>query len=516
MLRHAVFLFTLLVLIASCKKEKETSVEELTEEVAPLYDSALKPFYHGVASGDPLTDRVIIWTRVTPHDALPRISVEWEIAENENFNPIIKSDTASASRSQDYTVKVDVVGLLPGKYYYYRFKALDKTSLTGRTKTIAAGKLDSLTFAVVSCNNWEFGYFNAYNGIADKNIDAVLHLGDYIYEYGQGGYGNKNVDRKHLPAHEIVTLQDYRTRYSQYHLDAGLRKARTRHPFITVWDDHEVANDVYSGGAQNHQADKEGDFATRKAAAKKAYYEWMPIRENEKHYRAFSFGDLASLIMLDERLEGRVKPSDSISDPSLFQEDRTMLGNEQLQWFESKLKDSGSSWKVIGNQVLFSDLDQSFQAAGHQRNLDSWDGYPAEKKRIADFIRTNNIQDVIFLAGDTHSSWAFEVAIDPAKTYNKKTSQGAFAVEFGTTSVSSGNSNESSLDDTVRIKEARLLKANPHLKFTNHRDHGYLLLTLYPQKAKAEWFYVETLMQPDDQERLAQKFEVEKGRYHLN
>jgi alkaline phosphatase D len=515
MLRHSIFLFMLLLLIASCKRATDTSFDELTEEVAPLYDSALKPFYHGVASGDPLTDRVIIWTRVTPNDVLSHIPVEWEIAENENFNPIVKSDTTSASPSQDYTVKVDVAGLLPGKYYFYRFKALDKTSPVGRTKTIARSKLDSLKFAVVSCNNWEFGYFNAYNGIADKDLDAVLHLGDYIYEYGQGGYANKNVDRKHLPPHEIVSLQDYRTRYSQYHLDASLRKARAKHPFITVWDDHEVANDVYTGGAQNHQADEEGDFNTRKAAAKKAYYEWMPIRENEKHFRAFSFGDLASLIMLDERLEGRVKPSDSISDPSLFKEDRTMLGAEQLQWFEAELNTSGPAWKVIGNQVLFSDLDQSFKTEGHQRNLDSWDGYPAEKKRIADFIRENNIKDVIFLAGDTHSSWAFEVAIDPARTYNKKTSAGAFAVEFGTTSVSSGNANERLPDDTVKVNELRLLKANPHLKFTNHRDHGYLLLTLYPQKAKAEWYYVETLLQPDERERLAQKLEVDKGRYHL-
>ena len=503
-------------LLSACQTSKEASEKKpLIEAVQFLQDPSLKPFYHGVASGDPLSDRVIIWTRITPDDSVSSIPVQWEIAENENFNPVLESDTLSTSPSRDYTVKVDVTELKPGKTYYYHFKALGKTSMTGRTKTISDDNPDSLKFAVVSCSNWEFGYFNAYGRIAEKEMDAVIHLGDYIYEYGEGGYGNKKIDRKHLPTHEIVTLNDYRTRYSQYHLDAGLRNARQKHPFIAVWDDHEVANDLYKAGAKNHQPDSEGDFNIRKNAAKQAYYEWIPIREGNKHYRAFSFGKLASLIMLDERLEGRMKQLDSLSDPNLNAPDRSMLGQEQLFWFENELKNSQATWKVIGNQVIFSDLYQYSRSAARQRNLDSWDGYPAEKRRIADFIRQNSIRDILFLAGDTHSSWAFEVAVDPLKTYNPKTSAGAFAIEFGATSISSSNANESSPDDTVKVREANLLKINPHLKFTNHRDHGYILLSLYPQKAKAEWFYVETLLRPDDGEHLGKKFEVERGRSTL-
>ena len=499
----------------SCQMSKDTTTKKLTEQVDSLYNPTLKPFYHGVASGDPLSDRVIIWTRITPDDSVGNIPVQWEIAENENFDPLIKSDTTSTSPLKDYTVKVDVDGLAPGKFYYYRFKAMDKTSPTGRTKTIPSGDVDSLKFAVVSCSNWEFGYFNAYDRISEKEVDAVLHLGDYIYEYGTGGYGNKNIDRKNLPPYEIVSLRDYRTRYSQYHLDNGLRNVRQRHPLIAIWDDHEIANDAYSTGAKNHQPDKEGEYDQRKAAAKQAYYEWIPIRENNKLYRNFSYGSLADLIMLDERLEGRTKQLDSINHPGMNSSERSMLGEEQLQWFENQLKDSKATWKVVGNQVIFSDLDGSLVNPKRPRSLDSWDGYPAEKKTIVSFIKENGIKNIVFLAGDTHASWAFEVAIDVAKTYNPKNSSGAIAVEFGTTSVSSANSNESKPDDTVKINEAKILKTNPHLKYTNHRDHGYLLLTLYPQKAKAEWYYVETLIQPDKREHLGKKLEVVKDNVTL-
>src|SRR5690606_15645783 len=189
-----------------------------------------------------------------------------------------------------FTVKVDVDGLTPGRQYYYVFHAFGATSPVGRTKTLPRESVDSLKFAVVSCSNWQHGYFNAYDRIAEKELDAVLHLGDYIYEYGVAAV--KVADRRHLPEHEIVTLSDYRTRYSQYHLDQGLRRMRQNSPLITIWDDHDVANNTFAEGAQNHQPE-EGDFASRKAAARQAYYEWIPIRESAKHYRTFSFGGLA-------------------------------------------------------------------------------------------------------------------------------------------------------------------------------------------------------------------------------
>lgn len=499
--------------LSGCQVPKEsTAMKKFVEEVAPLYDSALRPFYHGVASGDPLQDRVILWTRVTPSDSLASIPVRWEIATERAFTSIVQSDTLSTSPARDYTVKIDVKGLSPGTKYFYRFVALGKTSMVGETKTLPQEMPDSVRFAVVSCSNWEFGYFNPYARIAEKELDAVVHLGDYIYEYATGKYGNEKSDRKNLPSHEIVTLTDYRTRYSQYHLDEGLRKARQRHPFITVWDDHEVANDVYTQGAQNHQPE-EGDFMTRKQAATKAYYEWMPIREGQKHYRSFNYGNLCDLIMLDERLEGRVKPLDSLKDPAYATQYRTMLGQQQLDWFETELKD-GQSWKVIGNQVMFTPLDQSSVNPNQGVNLDSWGGYPLERNKIADFLQSNSIRDVLFLTGDTHASWAFEVVNDSRTSLNKNVKT-PFAIELGTTSVSSGNANEYASDAEVIQRENKLLRSNPHLKYTNQRDHGYLMLTLTQQRATAQWYFVASLLKIDSAEHLEKTFTIPRGKVKL-
>lgn len=499
------------VLILACSNPKETISNTYIDPVASLYDSTLMPFYHGVASGDPLPDRVVIWTRVTPETIMNSIHVKWEIAEDPNFSRIYKYDTLSTSAERDYTVKVDVGALQPDHTYYYRFNALGKNSIIGRTKTAPVAAKDSLQFAVVSCSNWEWGYFNAYDKIADRPIlDAVIHLGDYIYEYGVGIYGDTTIGRFNLPSHEIITLQDYRTRYSQYHTDKGLRRARQQHPFITIWDDHEIANNSYISGAQNHQPE-EGDYEDRKAAARQSYYEWIPIRENRLLYRSIPFGQLADLFMLDERLEGRTKPVDSLSDPNYKSETRSMLGTEQMEWFTSSLNSSKAIWKLVGNQVIFSDIDLSQVRAGRSRNLDSWDGYPAEKRRIKDYIQSQRIKDVVFLTGDTHSSWAIEVATDVANTYNPITSEGAFAVEFGTPSISAANSNERNTDEEVKDSEKKLVVSNPHIKFTNNRDHGYALLTLTADAAKCQWYYIETLRKEGSTESMANQLAVRRG-----
>jgi alkaline phosphatase D len=502
-----IYIFSFLILLFSgCQSGKDqASVKKLTEIVSPYYQEADKPFYHGVASGDPLADRVIIWTRVTPENSVSEIKTKWEIAENEAFQPVLKKGTVTTSPEHDYTVKVDVDGLQPNRSYYYRFMAFDKTSPVGRTKTLPVGSVDSLKFAVVSCSNWQHGYFNAYERIAEKSVDVVLHLGDYIYEYGADR--SNAAGRTHLPEHEVVTLSDYRTRYSQYHLDEGLRNMRQRHPIITIWDDHEVANNTYVAGAQNHQPEKEGEFLERVAAAKQAYYEWIPIRDGEKHYRTFNFGKLAQLIMLDERLEGKTEPAEGIDDPIYALEGRSMLGEEQLKWFEMRLKNSSATWKVIGNQVMFSDLDRTAVTPRSPRNMDSWDGYPMEKKRVAQVIKHNDLKNIIFLTGDTHSSWAFEVVADPRKG-KVTTGYQPLAVEFGTTSVSSSNSNESTPDEEVKIMEQAYLETNPHLKFVNRRDHGYVLLTLYEEGARADWYFVGTIHKPDATEKLARTFHV--------
>jgi alkaline phosphatase D len=490
----------------SCKKERQnTGAIRYSEAVAALYDSSLKPFYHGVASGDPLPDRVILWTRVTPEDSVSYVPVTWEIAEDSGFRSIYKTDTTRALASRDYTVKIDADALIPDHIYYYRFSALGKKSIVGRTKTSPIGAKDSLKFAIATCANWEWGYFNAYARIADREIlDAVIHLGDYIYEYGTGKYGDTTIGRINIPRHEVVSLHDYRTRYSQYRLDKGLRRIHQQHPFIAIWDDHEIANNSYTAGAQNHQPD-EGDYSVRKAAAKRAYYEWLPIREEKNLYRSFSFGNLADLVMLDERLAGKTKPVDSIQDPTYGSDQRSMLGPEQLGWLEKQLSGSKATWKIIGNQVLFSDLDLSSVYPKMPRNLDSWDGYPAEKKKLKDFIASHKLSDVIFVTGDTHASWAIEAATDIKKTY------APFAIELGTTSISSANDDEHMSADKVKLMEAGLLKINPHVKYVNDRDHGYLLLTLFSERARAEWYYVNTLRKPDSGEFLGKSFLITKG-----
>jgi alkaline phosphatase D len=508
----SIILFASAALCCTSRREPDA---RFIDPVAGEFDAALKPFYHGVASGDPLPDKVVIWTRVTPETALDKIPVKWEVSPSREFENVLRSDTLSTDPSRDYTVKVDVDGLQPGTTYYYRFTALENTSPVGRTKTTPTTQRDSLKFAVVSCANWEWGYFSAYEKIGQRDdVDAVLHLGDYIYEYGRGTYGDTTF-RKNLPKDEIVSLEDYRTRYSLYHTDRGLRMMRQAHPIIAIWDDHETANDAYAEGALNHQPDKEGAYAQRKAVAKQVYYEWLPIRESEKLYRSYSYGPLADLIMLDERLEGRTKQVDSITDPAYNNDQRAMLGKDQMLWLENKLATSQATWKLLGNQVLFADVDFSTVSPKRPRNLDSWDGYPAEKRALVDFINSNKIRDLIILSGDTHSSWAIEAAVDVPKSYNPKTSRGAFAIELGTTSVTSANQNENAPDDTVKVREAKVMKRNPHIKYFNARDHGYLLLTLYSQTAKGQWYFMKDVKDQDTEEFLAKTFEIGKGSMRL-
>ena len=430
-----------------------------------------------------MQNAVIIWTKVTPKDSIPVIEVEYEIATDKAFENIISNGSTTTNPEQGYTVKIDVKSLQPASVYYYRFKSLDTYSITGKTKTAPDNGSESLNLAIVSCSNYEFGPFNGYGAIADRDdIDVVLHLGDYIYEYGARGYGDTTTGRFHMPPHEILTLSDYRTRYAQYRLDKDLREAHQNHPFIAIWDDHEIANDSYKDGAQNHQAN-EGDYITRKKIARKVYYEWLPVRMSNQLYRSFDYGNLADLIMLDERLEGRVAQVDSVNDPNIASAERTMLGSTQMKWFTNKLSESDAQWKIIGNQVIFSYLNWGFPT--FDINLDSWDGYPAERSKIIEYIKSNEINNVVFVTGDTHSSWALEVTEDAFGDYK---TTGAAAVEYGTTSINSGNSNDraGATDEAVIAHEEYIAGSsiNPHLKYTNLRDHGYLELALSKNKLR--------------------------------
>jgi len=332
--------------------------------------SSLKvSFEHGVASGDPLQDRVILWTRLTPNETSARLQVTWELALDQQFKQIIKTDKVTTSASQDFTVKVDATGLRADTSYYYRFIFGNKISPIGQTKTLPIST-SKVSFAVCSCSNYPAGYFYVYREIAKQNVDVVIHLGDYIYEYGADGYATEDAAKlgRTLAADnnkEIIKLDDYRKRYALYRKDQDLQAAHQRHPFIVIWDDHELTNDTWKNGAENHQAN-EGSFLERKLAALQAYFEWMPIRpvddQHVKIYRQFDFGNLVQLTMLDTRIVARDQQLDYANyltatgiDVAKFQADltsptRTLMGFEQRDWLLGKLQQSNATWNVLDSK----------------------------------------------------------------------------------------------------------------------------------------------------------------------
>jgi alkaline phosphatase D len=457
-----------------------------------LIDPSLAPFYHGVASGDPLSDRVILWTRVTTQN--PTENVDWQIATDTTFSTVINSGTVATDATVDYTVKVDATGLQPGTWYYYRFKNNGNYSLTGRTKTAPVGDMDSLRFAIVACSNYQAGYFNAYKDIAVRNdVDAVVHLGDYYYEYEAGGYGYINdTSRLHEPANEILSLADYRKRNSQYKLDPDLRYCHQMFPFITIWDDHETANNSWYGGAENHQPATEGDWFVRKAVAKQAYFEWIPIRELSPGndtiiHRTLPWSNLMDFIMLDTRYEGRdssLGTAISTSNSTVTNPTRSMLGAFQLQWFKDQLSNSTAKWKIIGNQVMIAPLT----AFGLVLNGDQWDGYPVERKKILDHIMQNNLHDIVFLTGDIHSSWGNDLP-HPDSTYSASTGHGSVATEFVCTSITSP-----ALDALNGVPSSVVTTINPYMKYVEYTKHGYLLLDVNKQRVQGDWIYMSTLL----------------------
>ncbi|MBX9745745.1 MAG: alkaline phosphatase D family protein, partial [Hyphomonadaceae bacterium] len=287
----------------------------------PPYDGDLA-FNHGVASGDPKHDRVVIWTRVSPINAGP-VPVRWIVARNRELTDVVKTGVIETSEARDYTVKADVTGLRAGAPYFYGFRAGSAESAVGKTRTLPRGRTEELKIGVVSCSSYSHGFFNAYEALAERDdLAAIIHLGDYIYEYGLSGYGGDvalQLGRQPVPGVECRRLEDYRARHAQYKTEPELQAAHAAAPWIVVWDDHEIANDAFTTGAENHN-EGEGEWANRKRAALQAYYEWMPIREPEQGRafeainRSFQFGDLFTLIMLETRLLARTQPLDYATD----------------------------------------------------------------------------------------------------------------------------------------------------------------------------------------------------------
>lgn len=505
-------------------------------------------FLHGVASGDPGRDGAVLWTRATVGEDASDVPLEWFVADSPDGR-VRRSGRAVARAASDHTVKVEVDRLGAGRDYWFWFSdASGRKSPVGRFRTLPVGKVDQLVLGVASCQLYSGGLFNAYADLAARpQLDAVVHLGDYIYEYGDDGYGAeiaRKLNRLPDPRHEIVTLSDYRRRHAQVKADPDMQAAHARAAFICVWDDHEVANDSWMGGAENHDPALEGDWAARKAAAMQAYFEWMPIRDSRRKlgreaiFRSFEFGELMTLAMVETRLLARsqqVAPKGEAPDPALFaaavteraRADREMLGAEQQKWLENTLAASiraGKPWQLIGNQVVMARvagpdpakiddggrfatmlakvpapwrarLDQSIASyrAGLPFNLDAWDGYPAARERLYAAFRRTGTRPIV-LSGDSHAAWSNDL-YDDAGTL--------VAAEFGATAITSP-SYGSLLPGLGRV----LADANREVVFCDQDAKGYTLLTITPSDVVAEHVAMSTIFQKPFERRIAASHRV--------
>jgi alkaline phosphatase D len=493
-------------------------------------------FLHGVASGDPLPDGVLLWTRVTPTpEAIPGsglgpdTEVSWTVATDKAFTQIVAKGSTTATAASDHTVKADIRGLSPATDYWFRFSAGGTDSPAARTRTAPAADaaVPNLRFGVVSCANWEAGHFAAYRHLAARgDLDAWLHLGDYIYEYGTGEYGTRDtVVRPHAPAHEILTLADYRTRHGRYKTDPDLQALHAAAPCVAIWDDHEIANDAWSGGAENHTEGAEGSYAARRDAAKQAYFEWMPVRPAiaGTTYRRLRFGKLADLSLLDLRSfrsQQAALGNGSVDDP-----ERTLTGRAQLDWLKAGLKSSDTTWRLVGNSVMVAPFAIGSLSAellkplaellglpkeGLALNTDQWDGYTDDRRELLAHLRSNAIRNTVFLTGDIHMAWANDVPVN-AGTYPLSASA---ATEFVVTSVTSDN-----LDDIVKVPEgtvsaiaAPLIRAaNRHVHWVDTDRHGFGVLDITAARAQMDYYVLSDRTKADATASWARSYRTRSG-----
>lgn len=480
-----------------------------TARLSPAAAQSHSWFQHGVASGDPTPDSVILWTRVTPSpDAVPgsgrgsTVTLVWEVAREASISTVVARGTVSTGPERDHTVHIDAGGLEPATRYFYRFTSpTGQHSPVGTTTTLADENtpLTSLTLAVASCANWESGHFAAYGDIARRatagELYAVIFLGDYIYEYGRGQFTGKQGAVRHMePPGETITLDQYRTRYGLYRTDPQLQAAHAAVPWIVMWDDHETANDAWRDGAQNHNPG-DGDWQARKQASLQAYVEWMPIRATSGtvFYRSFRFGDLAQLSMVDLRSFRDIPPSRE--QWLAGHRSGTMMGSEQFAWLKTQVEHSSARWNVIGSSVMFSPM----QITGHPHfrlpqpiptNLDQWDGYAQERDRLL-MILAGTAKPSLFLAGDIHSEWGSTISVDGRQ----------IGAELVCSSITSPN-----VDDFAKLPENNQLSVGteafirdncPHVRHVDLDAHGYALASLSPDAVGFTWVRVTDITRSD-------------------
>lgn len=488
-------------------------------------DEGQERFGYGVASGDPLTDRVMLWTRV--NDVPGAVEVVWEVATDGSFANIVRSGTAATDAGRDYTVKVDVTGLQPGTVYAYRFRHGSEVSTMGRTKTLPEGSPLQVRLGVFSCAAYSIGQFHAYAHAATRtDLDVAVMLGDYIYETGLSSaeqFAASLIGREIDPRGELHTLDEYRQRYARYHTDSDLRAVRAKMPIIAVWDDHDLVNDIWRDGAGGHDPATEGSFTARRAAAVQAWHEWLPTRTGSdplKIYRSFDFGNLLSLHMLDARVTGRDAPigrdgylAGAAADPN-----RQMLGVEQNDWLAGRLQSSTATWQVLGQQVVmgrmqiplsvfdnFSEdsINEYLQAVDtaeavrteRQRalmtqprigyELTNWDAFMAAREKVFAAARTFD-RNLVVLSGDSHNAWASNL---------RDASGQNIGVEFAAPSVTSTGLEITHTNVGRQFLADSFVRMVPDLKYAETSHRGYLTVTFTPAAATADWVFVSSVLE---------------------
>ncbi|MFC4254763.1 alkaline phosphatase D family protein [Croceibacterium xixiisoli] len=487
---------------------------------------AARGFTHNVASGEPRAASVMLWTRYVPTSGEARLS--WQVAESADFARIVAEGSVTARPEQDHCVKPVAEGLQPGRWYFYRFMdGSGQASPVGRTRTLPQGPTQRFNLGVFSCSNLPFGWFNAYGHAAARDdLDLIVHLGDYLYEYERGRYPDGDLalaQRVIEPAGEIIALADYRLRYAAYRADADLQRLHQSFPMVMMWDDHEIANDAWMGGAENHQPETEGDWNARRAAAMRAYREWLPVSDNV--WDSYEIGDLATLFRPETRLTGRTQPLDlgaalagqqdpaaamvAFRDGSWQDQARSMLGAEQERWLADGFAAStraGQKWQILAQQVIMGsvrmapdiaamlpaqageDIRRMVMAgalaaqAGLPFNLDMWDGYPAARKRLLQSALAADA-NLITLSGDSHNAWAFDLDLDGTPA----------GVDLAVQAVTSPGYETYvpwvKPDDLMKVTVA----ANPQLKWADLSRRGYMTVQIEPEQARCEWLFLDSI-----------------------
>jgi alkaline phosphatase D len=500
-------------------------------------------FTHSVASGEPMADSILLWTRYVPAHG-DAVELKVELSETADFAKIVAGGVQITGPWRDHTAKITVGGLAPGRAYHFRFVAPDgSVSPTGRTKTLPEGAVGSFRAAIFSCSNLPFGYFNAYAHAAARNdIDLAVHLGDYLYEYPVGTYPTAKEavpGRMIEPATEMIHLADYRLRYASYRADPDLQKLHSLVPMIVQWDDHESANDSWEGGAENHQAD-EGDWNVRRAASIQVFREWMPV--SDEPWKAYDIGSLATLFRTETRLLARTeqpdiaplfKQADPMTALKAFRDGAwadpaaTMMGSQQEDWLAHAMRASvkaGQRWQVVGfgtimgetvmplaaGSWLAPDADASARGfvtagiaaakAGLPFNFDNWGGYPAARAR---FLKSSQAlgANLVVISGDSHNAWAYDLAQDGKPA----------GVEFAGHSVTS-TGYEAGLGVDPKILAAALVEANPELKWCDTSRRGYMAMTITPDRVTNDWIMIDTIRTPSAKGSIGHSASIARGR----